>query len=213
MKKYILLLLILAIQLSCKSQFSDTKRTEHIFYIHGRIIEQQGKNAFSEAFGYYELDSIISALKFEKSVVHYEIRKENVETRAYAIKISKQIDSLIHLDVKPTDITVIGASKGAIIASNISDINLNPINYVFLAGNNDYQEMNNSWKFHGQVLCIYDLSDSIAGKNYDYWKNSKNYTTKFEQLELKTHMGHGFLFKPLDAWVIPTRKWILEQRL
>lgn len=213
MKRYFLFLLILAIQFSCKSQIDETNNTEHIFYIHGRIIEQQGKDAFCEEFGKYELDSIISVLKFEKSVVHYEIRKENVEPREYAIKISKQIDSLIHLGVIPTNITVIGASKGAIIASNISNLNLNLINYVFLAGNNEYQEMNNNWKFHGQVLCIYDLSDGIAGKNYNYWKNKENYTTKFEQIELKTNLGHGFLYKPLDAWIKPTKKWISKQNL
>lgn len=213
MKRNFLFLLLLVIQFSCKSQINETNNTAHIFYIHGRIIEQQGKNAFSEAFGRYELDSIISALKFDKSIVHYEVRKENVEPKEYAIKISKQVDSLIQSGTTPTNITVIGASKGAIIASNVSSFNLNPINYVFLAGNNEYQEMNNNWKFHGQVLCIYDLSDSIAGKNYDYWKSNENFTTKFEQLELKTNRGHGFLYKPLDAWVIPTKKWILKQSL
>ena len=213
MKIAVLFLLVFANQFYCISQISEVNNTKQIFYIHGRIIEEQGKNAKSEAFGKYELDSIISALKFENAIVHYEIRKENVIPRVYAKKISKQVDSLIHLGVKPTNITVIGASKGAIIASNISDINLNPINYVFLAGNNEYQEEHNNWKFHGQVLCIYDLSDDIAGKNYDYWKNNDNYTTIFEQLELETNRGHGFLYKPLDAWIKPTKKWILNQNL
>lgn len=204
---------MIAVHFSCKSKIKETENTKHIFYIHGRIIEEQGKNAFSEAFGTYELDSIISALKVDNSVVHAEIRHENVDPRSYAQKISKQIDSLIHLGTTPKHITVVGASKGAIIASHISDVNGNPINYVFLAGNNDFQELNNTWKFHGQALAIYEVSDSIAGKNYNHWKNNENFTTKFEQLELKTNLGHGFLYKPLDAWVKPTKKWILEQNL
>jgi len=159
------------------------------------------------------LDSIISSLKVENAIVHFEIRTSNVDAKMYAIKISKQIDSLIKLDVNPIDITVIGASKGAIIASTISSLNSNAINYVFLAGNNDYQEINNDWKFHGQVLCIYDSSDDIAGKNYDYWKSKENYTTKFEQIELKTNLGHGFLYKPLNVWIEPTKNWIFKQRL
>jgi len=73
--------------------------------------------------------------------------------------------------------------------------------------------MNNEWKFHGQVLCIYDLSDTIAGKNYDYWENKENFTTKFEQIELKTNLGHDFIYKPLSVWVEPTQKWILNQSL
>lgn len=187
--------------------------TKHIFYIHGKIIEEQGKNAFSEKFGKYEFDSIIACLKIQNAIVHFEIRNSNVDPKKYAIKISKQIDSLINSGVKPNNITVIGASKGAIIASNISNLNTNAINYVFLAGNNEYQEINNDWKFHGQVLCIYDLSDAIAGKNYAFWKNKENFTPKFEQIELKTNLGHGFLYKPLNVWIEPTKKWILEQSL
>ncbi len=207
--KTIFIVLFFIIAIDCNAQLP----TKHIFYLHGRIIEQQGKNAVSEQFGKYELDSIITALKVENGIVHAEIRNSNVDYKLYAEKVSKQIDSLIKAGVKPIDITVIGASKGAIIACNISSLNTNAINYVFLAGNNDYQEMNNDWKFHGQVLCIYDSSDEIAGKNYDYWKTKDNFTTKFEQIELKTNLGHGFIYKPLSVWMEPTKKWILNQSL
>ncbi|MGD1840062.1 MAG: hypothetical protein ACFB0B_04085 [Thermonemataceae bacterium] len=207
------LITVLSILSTCSSKPAEQQGEKHVFYLHGRIIEEQGKNAFSEKFGQYAFDSIVVALKVENAIVHAEIRKENVDARTYAKKVSAQIDSLILLGVKPIDITVVGASKGAIIAAHTSDINEHPVNYVFLAGNNDYQEANNDWKFHGQVLCIYDLSDGIAGKNYDYWKKKDNHTTKFEQLEIKTNLGHGFLYKPLDAWVKPTKSWILRQRL
>ncbi len=207
------LLLLTTILLSWNSKPYKQDNKKHIFYIHGQIIEIQGKNAFSEEFGKYEFDSIIQAIKVENAILHTEIRNKNVDVKAYTLKISKQIDSLVELGTKPVDITVIGASKGAIIASNISDLNTNAINYVLLAGNNDYQEANNDWEFHGQVLCIYDLSDEIAGKNYDHWKSKKNHTTKFEQLELKTNLGHGFLYQPLKDWIIPTKKWIKTQKL
>lgn len=207
-KLFIFFLVAIAFS-SCNAQLP----TKHIFYIHGRIIEQQGKNAVSEQFGKYEFDSIIAALKVENAIVHAEIRNSNVDYKLYALKVSKQIDELIQSGIEAKNITVIGASKGAIIACNISSLNTNAINYVFLAGNNDYQEMNNEWKFHGQVLCIYDSSDDIAGKNYDYWKAKDNFTTKFEQIELKTNLGHGFLYKPLNVWIEPTKKWILNQSL
>ncbi|MFV8358100.1 hypothetical protein ACNQGB_18190 [Flavobacterium sp. XS1P32] len=211
--KTLTILLISIIVYSCGLKYNEQGKEKHIFYIHGRIIEIHGRNAYSEDFGKYEFDSIVSAIKVEKSVVQYEIRNENVDPKEYAIHVSKQIDSLIKNGVKPIDITIVGASKGAIIASNISSFNTNPINYVLLAGNNEYQETNNDWKFHGQVLCIYDLSDGIAGKNYNYWKNRENFTTKFEQLEIQTNLGHGFLYKPLSVWTEPAKKWILKQSL
>lgn len=206
---FFLTFMLLSMAGKARSQYED----KYIYYLHGKIIEIQGRNAVSDEYGKYEFDSIVTALSGEGHKVIAEVRTENVGYTEYANKISSEIDSLVKLGVKPTDITVIGASKGAIIASNISNINLNPINYVLLAGNNKYQEENNNWKFHGQVLCIYDLSDSIAGSSYDYWKNNENYTTRFEQLELKTNLGHGFLYKPLKDWIEPTRKWILAQKL
>lgn len=197
--------------LGCATNAQNNKK--YIYYLHGRIIEIQGKNAFSEEYGKYEFDSIVTALSDSDHIVIAEVRTENVDYIEYANKVSKEIDSLISTGIQPTNITVIGASKGAIIASHISNKNLNPVNYVLLAGNNEYQEKNNDWKFHGQVLCFYDLSDTIAGGNYDYWKNRENYTNKFEQIELKTHLGHGFLYKPLKEWIEPTLKWILNQEL
>jgi dienelactone hydrolase len=197
--------------MACQKNVQSQKK--YIYYLHGRIIEMQGKDAVSEDYGSYEFDNIFKALSDKEHIVIAEIRTKNVDYLEYAKKVSKEIDSLVKLGVVPKDITVVGASKGAIIASTISNINPNPINYVFLAGNNKYQEENNDWKFHGQVLCIYDKSDSIAGGNYDYWKNKENYTTKFEQIELNTNLGHGFLYKPLDIWIEPTRKWIENQNL
>ncbi len=197
--------------LNCKSTIQNQKK--YIYYLHGRIIEIQGKNAVSDEFGNYEFDDIVTALSIDNSEVIAEVRTENVDYIQYAKKVSKQIDSLISAGVNCKKITVIGASKGAIIASNISSINLNHINYVFLAGNNNYQEENNNWKFHGQILCFYDESDKIAGKNYDYWKIKPNYTTKFLQIKIDKKLGHGFLYKPYKEWIEPTKKWIKYQKI
>lgn len=209
--KLLIILPIIFLFVGCKTNIKNQKK--HIYYLHGRIIEIQGKNAVSEEFGKYEFDNIINALKVDNSEVIAEVRKGNVDYLEYANKVSTQIDSLINSGVKPKNITIIGASKGAIIASNISNINSNPINYVFLGGNNDYQEEHNDWKFHGQVLCIYDDSDKIAGKSYDYWKNKSNFTTKFEQVKIGKNLDHGFLYKPYKEWIEPTKKWILLQEL
>ncbi|CAM3594551.1 hypothetical protein FLGE108171_05045 [Flavobacterium gelidilacus] len=207
----LLILSLISLLFGCNSKVQNDKK--YIYYLHGRIIEIQGKNAVSEEFGKYEFDKIVEALKDTNSVIIAEVRTEDVDYLQYANKVSKEIDSLIKLGIKSNNITIIGASKGAIIASNISSININPINYVFLAGNNDYQEEHNDWKFHGQVLCFYDDSDTIAGKNYDYWKNKSNFTTKFEQIKIDKKLGHGFLYKPYKEWVEPTKKWIHEQEL
>lgn len=196
------------------AQYSSAQNElKYIYYLHGRIIEIERKDAVSPEYGRYEFDSIVQALSAPEHKVIAEVRTENVDYLEYATKVSREIDSLVTLGVKPIDISVIGASKGAIIASHVSSMNPNPINYIFLAGNNEYQEQHNDWKFHGQVLCIYDGSDNIAGGNYNYWKNAENFTTTFEQIELTTNLGHGFLYRPLNEWIEPTLKWIATQKL
>ena len=201
--------ILLILYISCRHTIDQT----HIYYLHGKINEEQGRNALSEKFGKFELEEILKQLNVNNSIIHCEIRAKNTDVKIYANKISKEIDSLINSGVTPKNITIVGASKGAIIAMNISDINTHNINYVFLAGNNDYQEKENDWKFHGQILGIYDLSDDIAGKNYNYWKEKPNYSTIFEQIKIKTNLGHGFLYKPLKEWLNPTKEWIINQRL
>ena len=208
---FLFILTITSPFIACKTETHDQKK--YIFYLHGKIIEIQGKNAVSEEFGNYEFDNIVNALKMENSEIFAEVRHKNVDYLEYANKVSNQIDSLINLGINPKNITIIGASKGAIIASNISNMNSNPVNYVFLAGNNDYQEEHNNWKFHGQILCFYDSSDTIAGKNYNYWMNNPNYTTTFQQIKIDKNLGHGFLYKPYKEWIEPTKKWILYQKL
>lgn len=64
-----------------------------------------------------------------------------------------------------------------------------------------------------KYFAFNDQSDSIAGKNYDHWKNNENYTRKFEQLELTTNLWQGFLYTPLNDWIEPTIKWISTQEL
>jgi len=209
--KIVFFLSVLFSVYNCTSIPQSSQAEKHIYYLHGRIVEQQGKNAISEQYGKYEFDSIVASLYMEGHILHSPIRSEDVDVTAYAIKISKEVDSLVNNGVLPIDISIVGASKGAIIAANISDRNQHSINYVLLAGNNEYQEQNNDWKFHGYVLCIYEKSDSIAGRNYNYWKSKENFTVQFKQLEIETDLGHGFLYRPLDAWVKPTLNWIQNQ--
>jgi len=208
--KSILLYFVFALSLTCaQERISD--QSKHIFYLHGRIVEIHGKEAFSEQFDKYEFDSIVSRLSIDGYTMHNEVRSTYVDVNHYASYISNQIDSLISIGTKPNNISVVGASKGGIIAANISHLNNNPINYVLLAANNIYQEQHNDWIFHGRVLGIYDTSDNIAGRSYSYWINRKYKTSSFEQLAIDTKQGHGFLYRPLDAWMRPTNNWILNR--
>ena len=168
----------------------------------------QGMNAVSEEFGAYRYQEIIDSLESTGAEIYNEIRTEETDFDGFSKRVSRQIDSLISKGVNPGDITVIGASKGAVMAMHISDINDNPVNYILLGANNDYIERENDWNLHGNVLGIYEKSDSLAGKNYQYWIDKSDRASQFEQLEINTGLGHGFLYSPLKEWLDPAKKWM-----
>ena len=165
MKQIVFFIILLSV--SCRSNQQDMK---HIFYLHGRIIELQGINAVSEQFGKYEYLKIIEALKDPDVIVHSEIRTQDTDFNKFSNKVSSQIDSLISKGTKSKNITVIGASKGAVMAMNISNMNKNPINYILLGANSDNLEKTYDWNLHRRILGIYEKSDV-------YYRNSYNNTS------------------------------------
>lgn len=66
----------------------------HVFYLHGRIIEEQGRRPTHPEFGTYEYDEILRQLGGEGRVVVSEARPGNTDPDAYAAKIEKQIEDL-----------------------------------------------------------------------------------------------------------------------
>lgn len=201
-------LLCLFALMGCASQTSPSK---HIFYLHGMIVEIQGIHAVSEQFGPYEYTAIIDSLKATGAQVHNEVRTQDTDFIQFAEKTSQQIDRLIARGVSPADITVIGASKGGMLAMNISHLNMNPINYVLLGADSDYSEKTFDWSLHGNILGIYEKSDDIAGKNYQFWKDKSPEAIRFERLEINTGLNHGFLFRPIKEWLEPAKAWIIGQ--
>jgi len=203
-KRLILFLFFLG-TISCNSK---PENKTHIFYLHGRIVQEQGSNAISEKFGKYEYTKIIDSLKIIGDEIHAEIRKSNTKFDEFCIYTSNQIDSLVNNGVNPGDILVVGASMGGVMAMKISTINRHPINYVFLGSNNKSIEEDYSFNLHGRILGIYEKSDSISNKDYQYWIDKCEKVVEFEQLQINTELGHGFLYSPLTEWITPLKKMI-----
>ncbi len=201
---FILCIWLMSTTLACQ----DMGTGKHVFYLHGMIVEVQGVNAVSDDFGPYKYEDIIDSLGSAGYQVHSEVRTSSTDFNAFCMKLSREIDQLVGDGVRPEDITVIGASKGAMMAMQISDLNGHPVNYVLLGANSDRTEESFDWKLHGRILGIYERSDKIAGKDYTYWINRSTDAQEFKQLEINTGLGHGFLFRPIKEWLVPAKEWI-----
>ena len=202
---------LLILILFCSTIFSCVKEKDDnfIFFLHNRFLEEHELDESHPEFGRTEYKEILS--EFEKSglKVISEKRNGNVNAREYAQGVVNQIDSLIYRGIKPNKITVIGTSKGGYIAQYVSTLANNPnLNFVFIASfrNSDIQNIPEI-NYCGNILTIYEKSDSFGVSALERKKTSTCKIKHFKEIELNTKMGHGFLFKPLKEWIEPTIKW------
>ena len=191
---------------------------KYLFYLHGKIIEDQGNPAVSPDFGEYEYGSILEKLAGYGFTVISEPRPINTDGVEYAKKIAGQVLILLDAGVPPENISMIGASKGggiAIYASNLIG-NLD-IKYVIMAICSPEEIAvlkQRGVTLSGRVLSIYDSADTLAGSCQELFDYSKGMgLTEFREVVLHVGMGHGILYKPLDEWVKPVMDWLVENPL
>jgi hypothetical protein len=187
--------------------------TKHyLFYLHGKIIEDQGMPAVSPDYGEYEYKAILERLSSYGFVVISEQRAKNTDGMDYAKRISEQVKVLLDFGVPKNNITIVGASKGAGITIFVSHLLENEeINYVIMAICDPaiVEELKqNEIYLYGNVLSIYDASDEVAGSCQELFSFSEGKgLSKHNEIVLNVGTGHGILFKPLDEWIIPVIQW------
>ena len=183
----------------------------YLFYLHGKIMEDQGVHAMDTLNGYgvYEYENILNTFRGKNFTVLSEVREKNTNPVDYAHKIVNQIDSLIKMGTEPGNITVVGASKGAVISMLVSSYLKNEnVNFVFLAGcNNDLLKQFAEIKFCGNILSIYERTDDIGHSCMEFKKRTALTIPHYKEIEINTGLKHGFLYKPLPEWINPTLKW------
>jgi hypothetical protein len=189
----------------------DTAK-KYIFYLHGRIIEEQGIRPVSDKYGTYEYEKILNSLAETGFNIISEPRQKNTDSFEYAKKVVAQIDSLLKFGVPTKNITVIGASKGAVIAVFISHIlKREESKFVIMAICNE--QMASFWKENkiilwGKILYIFDTNDEIAGSCESYLDILKSDGLKeYKEIEVKLGLGHGLLYSPFKEWVVPALEW------
>lgn len=182
----------------------------YIFYLHGKIIEDQGIPAVSERFGTYEYQNILDTLENAGFKVISEKRPRNTDPDVYANKVVAQIENLINTGVAPEKITIVGASKGAWIAIMASSkLKNEKVNFVFMGICTEdslaYFE-SNKISVCGNILSIYEHSDTGVSSCEKLIDGSLCAGIS-KEIELNLGTGHGFLFKPSRGWITPVIQW------
>jgi hypothetical protein len=180
----------------------------YLFYIHGKIVEDQGLPAVSPEYGVYEYEAILEKFKSYGFSVISEQRPKNADVDLYARMTSKQINLLLEANVPPQNITIVGASKGAYIAGTVSSLLKNDgVNYVLLGACSgemiDYWKQNRMY-LYGNILAIYDSVDGYASSCKELFTFSEGKgIARHDEVILHTGLGHGILYQPMDEWMVP----------
>lgn len=181
----------------------------YIFFLHNKFVEENDLNTSHPEYGKAEYNEILASYRKDGFIVYSEKRSKNTNAETYAKKVVKQIKNLLKEGIFPNKITVIGTSKGGYIAQYVSTYLANPnVNFVFIGcfRDQDIEEIPDI-NFCGNILTIYEKSD-IYGVSAIRRKETSNLKINhFKEIELDTNLKHGFLYKALDVWLAPSKKW------
>jgi hypothetical protein len=189
------------------------KSAKYITYIHGSGIDTGGQ---------WETDNfhwVVKALADRGFTVIGEKRVQGMISRipedleAYAEKMTKSIQKLIDAGIPPANITVVGYSRGGVIAIITSGILArSDISYVLNAGclsdtgrAKKYAPLfveKYASKMKGRFLSLTDSEDPDASSCSRYFDKAAQ-PLEHNEIVLNTGNRHETFGKPADAWVKP----------
>ncbi len=147
-------------------------------------------------------------------MVHAEQRERNADAAEAAAETVIAIEQLLAAGVPADHITVVGASKGAYIATLISERLVSKhMNFVLLAGCSPgtvAHMVETGVTLNGRVLAIRDSLDTeLAGSCRQAVETSAG-IADYRELVVETGLEHGLIFTANDAWFIPAIEWATQ---
>jgi hypothetical protein len=179
----------------------------YVFYLHGQIIERGDRRPTHPQFGVYEYDEVLRALGGSHRIVISEQRAAGTDVSEYAERTAREVRDLLASGVPPERITVVGFSKGGMIAIATSSLLNEPINYVFLAACNRAVFDNESYRVSGRVLSIFEESDEIGVSCAPLLERSLSVTTS-KEVRISTGARHGAFYQPRSVWISEVLAWV-----
>ncbi|MBU1311439.1 MAG: alpha/beta hydrolase [Gammaproteobacteria bacterium] len=212
MKVWVLLLLTVLMPARADTIYTDVPETPestkiYLFYLHGRIIENSGPRPTDPRYGLYDYPAILEALSSRGAVVISAQRPSKTDMNEYAGIVVSQVEKLIERGVPPGNIVVIGFSKGGAITTRVSSFLRRPqVRFVLLAacpGGSAAQQIS----LTGQVLSVYEESDTLAGSCKPLADQSEQLRS-FNEFKISTGKLHGAFYMPLTVWLDPLLDWV-----
>jgi hypothetical protein len=192
---------------------SPDPAAHYLFYLHGRIIEVQGPEAVSPEFGAYDYDGILQALADAGFTVIAEVREDGAG-REFAVATARQVRDLLQAGVPPRHVTVVGFSKGGMLAVGVSTlVGVDEVGYVILAGcSSDERWVSRvAPRVRGRFLSLFDRSDRLSPSCEPLYAAAEQLRAKEEEEEVfETGLDHGLFYRPREDWIDRVVGWARE---
>lgn len=189
---------------------------KYLFYMHGAWVEMKGLNEAHPRYGLYKYDKIVQSFSNKGFVVISEARLRRVRIGQYANKVARQVSRLLDQGVPRKKITVIGHSKGGLMALTVASIlGEREINFVVMAGcakkgtrfRRSYEKFlqTHAQRLRGRILSIYEADDRSAGSCQEAFNLAPDIESK--EVVFNTGRGHGLFYSPERIWINEVIKW------
>jgi hypothetical protein len=183
-------------------------RRRYLFYLHGRILEEQGRHAESAVFGRYEYDAILTALAARGFVVIAELRPPGTGEE-YADNVAAQVKRLLAAGVPPRHVTVAGFSKGGHLTVGVSAaVGAADVTYVVMAGCSADPNWVAHWapRVRGRMLSLFDSSDRFKPSCAPLFAAAPGLTAHRERV-FDSGLDHGLFYRPREEWLSAISEW------
>lgn len=186
--------------------FVGSAQATTVFYLHGKIVEDKGDGAQHPKYGAYRYVGVLSTLKDAGYTVISEIRPAGTDRDAYAQSVVRDIKGAIASGTAPSDIVVIGFSKGAQIAMLVSQqLKMEDVRFVFQAVCGSWVARRSGLAVTGNILSMYEKSDGAGSCEALFVRSPVMQTC---EIAFDTGLGHGLFYQPRDVWTGPLWNWI-----
>jgi len=188
-------------------EVTDVK-ARYVIYLHGRIIEDQGRRPTHATWGTYEYQQILDKLAAAGLVVVSEQRPAMTDMDVFARHVADQVQTLLRAGVPPEQVSVVGFSKGGGIAIRTAALLQNRrINFVFLAACGDGDFSGVDTKVWGRILSVYEASDE-GGRSCESLFAKSGATGERSEVRINLGEEHGAFFRPHQEWRTAVLKWV-----
>ena len=183
---------------------------KYVFYSHGFIVEGSDPIPVHPEYGKYDFPAVTQSL-FEiggfNLIAHH--RPANTDIGDYVDSFESWVNALLEAGVEPSNIVLIGFSRGSLLtALTSSRFSNSGIKTILMAVCYEGDIASDpTIQLGGNLLSIYVTTDRAGDCNK---LAARSELDSFDEIQITTGKSHGAFYLPREEWLNPIQNWLSE---